>query len=51
MLNGYTGIVPEIGSQAEPIVEMRSHMANRLAERWAVRETLGRILPSNEFKK
>jgi hypothetical protein len=35
MLNGYTGIVPETGSQVEPIVEMCSHMANRLAERWA----------------
>jgi hypothetical protein len=51
MLNGYTGIVSETGSQAEPIMEMRSHMANRLAERWAVRETLGGILPANEFKK
>jgi hypothetical protein len=51
MLNGYTGIVPETGSQAEPIIKMRSHMANRLTDPWAVRETLGRILPSSEFKK
>jgi hypothetical protein len=51
MLNSYTGIVPETGSQAEPIKEMRSHVANRLAASSAVRETLGRIFPSNEFKK
>jgi hypothetical protein len=49
MLNGYTGIVPETGSQAEPepIMDTRWHMANRLVKRSAVRRTLSQKLRSN----